>query len=372
MINGINEKCCGCAACEKICPNGSIKMQKNAKGFIEPIIDDSCINCGLCEKTCPLMNANKKHYIKKEFYAAKRNDEKLRAKSQSGGAFSVLAENILKKQGTVYGVLLNSEQKAVYARVSNMRKLKALRGSKYVQAELCNVFNDVIDDLINEREVLFSGTPCHVHALIEFIKAKRISANNLITVDLICHGVVSPSIYEQYKRLFEEKHNKKIKSFNFRDKQFGWHGHITSIKSGFSRIVSSDYVNIFYSNLTLRDCCYECKYSSFERVGDISIGDCWGIEKFASEFDDNKGCSLIIINSEKGKRLFNSVSSSFDLLSVSKEQILQPNLIRPTERPSQIDRFWDDYYRYGFEYAVYKYCNINPLKDYELIKKPII
>ena len=341
-------------------------MEKDEKEFLVPVVNDRCVHCGLCEKYCPQLSQDAPVRGEQQYYAAKRKDPQLRSKSQSGGAFSVFAEYVLSKGGVVYGVSLNDSLDAVYTRITNENRLPIIRGSKYVQAAVGKVFPMVQQDLIHHRNVLFSGTACHIHGLLKYLSSKKTGTETLVTVDIICHGVVSPLVYHDYRCFFEKYHRTKIKGFDFRDKQFGWHGHVTNIKTKSDNIISSDYVNVFYSHLALRDCCYSCRYAGLERISDITIGDCWGIEKQQREFDDNKGCSLIMTNTSKGRELFSNTKDRFDCFEVEIANYMQPNLEHPTSRPALTKSFWEDYRKYGFEYASYKYCGIDPQKDYVL------
>ena len=366
---GCGNKCCGCTTCLNICPKNAILMATSKEGFLYPAIDSNkCIECHACENNCAWLNKKENVNESNVFYAAKRKDFKKRMQSQSGGAFSVLAEEILSKHGVIYGVAFIGDE-ARYIRVTSKRHLSRLKGSKYLQAKVGNVFNIVASDLNNDKTVLFSGTACHVDGLIHYLNFKKIDTKKLITVDIICHGVVSPQIYLDYKNYIEKIHNGKLKWFNFRDKSFGWHGHIITYKIGHTIYKSKDYVKIFYSSYALRKTCYECQYANLKRISDITIGDAWGIGDHFPEFDDNKGCSLIIVNSEKGKNLFSKVSGQFGFIKINKGQALQPNLQHPTEKPIDYDKFWDDYFKFGFEYVVYKYCEFGSIKETIILKK---
>ena len=355
--------------CKEVCPKNAIDMVIDKKGFISPFINNNCIKCGKCEKYCPQIVKKSVNSYAQQYYAAKRKNEKLRLLSQSGGAFSVFAESVLETGGVVYGVSINKKLKPVYSRVDKLSKLQKLRGSKYAQACVDNIFCSVKQDLLNGKTVLFSGTPCHIHGLLMYLREKNICTDNLLTVDIICHGVVSPLIFQEYIEYTERRYSKKVRVFNFRDKQFGWTSCVTTARIGSFDFVSHDYVKIFQSDLALRDCCYDCRYTNLERVGDISIGDCWGIEKNNKEFFDNKGVSLVIVNSKKGENLFNNSKSDFDIISLEIKDYLQHNLQFPTARPERVDGFWADHDKYGFEYAAFKYCNFSPQNDYVLLKK---
>lgn len=372
MIVGKGENCCGCTACEKICPKQAITMIENKKGFLEPKIDtDKCVACNLCEDVCPLKDKKNTYTPFQQYYlAAKRKNDLLRGKSQSGGAFAALAEYVLQQKGIVYGVALDNKLEANYERIDRRKDLNRLLGSKYVQAKINDVYNQVRDDLSEGKQVLFSGTPCHVSGLRKYLQKRKINTSKLIAVDLVCHGVPSPKVYREYKKLLSQKHgNQKINNFNFRDKKFGWHGHVVVVVVGKKKFVNNDFVKFFYSHLGLRDCCYSCKFASIMRSGDITIGDCWGIEKFASDFDDNKGISLIMINSPKGELVWESIKNEFEYISAKQEQVLQPNLQHPTEKPENVDSFWEDYQKYGCEYGLIRYCGCNPKQEYEIIDR---
>ena len=366
---GLDNKCSGCTACFNICSTKAISMCRNVKGFLYPVIDkQKCINCTQCMKYCPWLVSYTNKEQKNEFYAAKRIDFRKRMQSQSGGAFAVFAEHILNNNGVVYGVSFKNNV-AFYTRVTKARNLKHLKKSKYLQAEVNDVYYQVFSDLNKSKKVLFAGTSCHVDGLKKYLAYKKVNTTTLITIDIVCHGVVSPLFFEKYISYIEELHGKKVKSFNFRDKSFGWHGHIITYKMGASEYKTKDYVRIFYSSYALRETCYQCQYSNLSRISDITIGDCWGINTYYPDFDDNKGCSLIIINSNVGKELFNWTKKEFEYLKLDKEMALQPNLCHPTEKPEDYDMFWSDYNKYGFEYVIYKYCNVDPLNDSVVLRK---
>ena len=369
MINAHDTLCCGCAACAQVCPKSAIELRENEKGFLYPVVNEEhCVQCGLCDSVCPIHTAGTDHKEEQTILAVKHKSKEKRAQSQSGGAFAGMAETVLAEGGIVYGVALNDELEPVYTRVADSRKLPLLKGSKYVQAKVGNAFREVADDLNRGRKVLFSGTPCHVDGLLGFLKSSHVSTEGLFTVDLVCHGVPSPKIYRDYKELLSERHgNKPIRGFNFRDKSFGWYGHVVVVV-GKKKYRIDDYVKIFYSNLALRDNCFECAYANMSRCGDVTIGDCWGIEKFAPEFADNEGVSLLLLNTEKGKELWHNTAGYFDSMRVDDEsKILQRNLYAPTEKPKELEKFWEDYYRYGAEYCFYRYCKIDPESETEVI-----
>lgn len=372
MVDGRGASCCGCSACVHICHKEAIEMQYNEKGFLEPHINtDRCVECNLCVQACPL-SANefieKVEKFEQAFKAVKLKDVQKRMESQSGGAFTGLAQYFLATGGVVYGVALDAELDAVYARVDTIGKLADLKGSKYVQARTGDIFRAVEVDLKKGKRVLFSGTPCHVDGLKHYLSVHRVARENLVTVDLICHGVPSPKVYGDYKTFLSKRHGKKqIKKFNFRDKRYGWGSHRITVMVGHRYYRVDDYVNIFYSSYVLRDSCYQCHYSSLNRIGDITIGDCWGIDRINKEFSDWQGVSLIIVNTKNGDKLWNAVANSFDAIDVEKEQIMQKNLYEPTDKPDDTDLFWLDYHQFGPEYCFYRYCKIKPDTEIEVV-----
>lgn len=303
------------------------------------------------------------------FLAARIKDMDSLAESQSGGGFAAIAEYTISHGGTVYGVVLNDKFEVVYERATRKDQLIKMKGSKYVQSNPNGIFQSVKADLDNGKRVLFSGTACFVHGLLMFLSLLKVDTHNLITVDIVCHGTPSPKVFEDYKELYKKKHNAKgITRFNFRDKRFGWQGPTVIGVDGVN-YVNKEYSSIFYSALALRDCCYSCHYANLNRPGDITIGDCWGIERINSAFDDDKGCSLLILNTARGFELWNSIKDKFDYVETQKEMIMQDNLRHPTERPTEVDEFWDDYDTFGCEYAFTRYCNYGAYGEYEVMDK---
>lgn len=361
MIKTVLEKqeaCYGCTACEKICPTGAIQMLEDEEGFFYPVIDEKkCIGCNLCKKACQALNHDPIQNDSQEYYAVKLRDEEERMKSRSGGIFFSLANRILKEKGTVYGAAFDEELKVNHIRATTEAEVNACRGSKYVQSNLKEVFKQVEVDLKSGAKVLFSGTSCQVEGLRKYLNLKSdINQENLYLCDIVCHGTPSPKIYQDYLKFVREKHKKEIKSFDFRNKNFGWRGHVETIKFEDGSEVTQDYFkNIFYSNYILRPSCYTCQHTSLDRVADITIADCWGIENVNKDWDDNKGVSLVILNTKKGKELFKNVSEEIDCISVDIQKCMQPNLKHPTQKPENRQSFWNLYEKKGIKRIINKY-----------------
>ncbi len=341
--------CTGCGCCESLCPVSAIKMKENKKGFLYPVINEKyCINCGICKKNCPNLGRINKENNELKIYAMKNSNEDIRESSSSGGFFYNYAKLILELSGTIYGASFNSFNEVEHIRITELDNLKKLQGSKYVQSKINNSYIDVQKDLENDKFVLFSGTPCQVEGLKTFLSKKKTSTEKLYTCDIICHGVPSPKIFNDYLTELEKQYNSKIKNINFRHKENNLTQNIKITFENGDTYLSNYYKNdkfykLFLDNVILRDSCYECKYSSFNRVGDISLGDFWGIENSIQNFDDNKGVSLVLVNTQKGKDIFNKLKNDFDFVETSKENCIQDNLVHPQSKSSNYEEFWNNY-----------------------------
>lgn len=320
--------CCGCHACASICAHRAITMQTDAEGFLYPMVDKSlCTDCGLCEQVCPIIHQNISK-LPLEVYAARSNDEDIRRQSSSGGIFTLLAEAVIREGGVVFGAKFDEIWNVVHASTENLDGLGVFRGSKYVQSTIGNTYKEAKDFLQQGRKVLFTGTPCQIAGLKRYL---RKDYDNLLTVDVICHGVPSPMVWQKYlsevRESLCEKHNLEksehsfplISDVSFRDKTNGW------VRYGF-RLRYSDsvmkegclihpfsknvFMNCFLSCLSLRPSCHSCPSKGGKSESDISIADFWGIEKYNFKFTDNKGVSAVLVNTEKGKALFNEIDAT--------------------------------------------------------------
>ena len=352
------DDCCGCSACAARCPKKAIEMRPDDMGFLYPVIDEKkCIDCGLCEKVCNFYpNALDRHEVTvKEVFGGRLKYEELLAKSQSGGAFWSLATNVIKSHGVVYGVAFSSDFAAEHIRTTTLEALEKLRGSKYVQSRIGDVYREVKDDLESGREVLFSGTPCQVAGLYGYLGPVS-SANNLFTVDLVCHGIPAPQVWKDYLSYIEKNNNKKIVRCIFRDKSYGWGSHVETFYFA-DGTKSSNYVfrDLFYSHLVIRESCHHCPYANLNRVSDITIGDYWGWQRVSPRFNDQKGVSLFLINTAKGEKLFKSAQRVLEYEKSHLEDCLQPQLKGPAFRPDNKDKFQKDYLNRGFGYVIRRY-----------------
>lgn len=319
--------CCGCYACYNICPKKCISMKVDKEGFWYPNIDkNECINCNLCEKVCPIINPVKRVDSKKIAYASMNKDEQVRMKSSSGGIFSILAEYIIKNNGVVYGAGFDEDFNIKHKRILYSTDLDLLRGSKYVQSSIGDIYKQVKNDLENNNPVLFTGTPCQVEGLRSYLRKEYV---NLITMDFICHGVPSPLVWEKYLKKMKKSKQENIKNIYFRNKDIGWK--LFSLKIIFDkRIYSNDlnndlFMKGFLQDVYLRPSCYNCKFKKINRISDITVADFWGIENILPKMDDDKGTSLVVIHSEKGKQLFDKLSETMIINEVDLNEAIKYN-----------------------------------------------
>lgn len=361
-LNNKHYNCTGCRACEQICPSGAIKMKEDDEGFIIPKVDKTkCTNCGLCVKICPQLNILNIKNTNQQVIAAKSKNDEIRAKSSSGGIFSILANYVIENGGIVYGAKFDKDLNLIQKGVYDKKELDALRGSKYIQSDTLNTYKEVKQNLINKKMVLYVGTPCQIAGLKSFI---GVEYDNLITIDLICHGVPSQKLFSKYIKWIENKEKSKVLSYEFRNKEkSGWGLTLKiSFSDGKNKYINSNldpYYKSFTESKTYRECCYSCKYANTNRVGDITIGDFWGIDKEIPEFYDDKGVSVIIINTNKGKEYFDKIGDNLLINNSTIEQVRKynNNLNNPSQRNNIRNTSYLNLDNFNFE----KYCKKNLL-----------
>lgn len=357
------EECTGCSACEAICSCHAIIMKPDIGGFLYPELDsEKCVECGRCHTVCDLANSDDRNHWK-AIYALKHKDFDIIKKSTSGGAFYLLAKSILDEGGVVYGAAFNDEFVVGHIRCDKLDFLIKLQKSKYVQSDIRLVYKSLAEDLKYGKKVLFSGTACQCNGILSYLKLRRISIDNLITIDLICHGVPSPQIFKDYLKYRSEKGGKIVK-VDFRDKVKSWRDFRMALtfQDGKKRTYRQNedfFMVLFFHNFILRNSCYSCKYASTNRVSDITLGDFWGLEEFYPQFNDDKGTSVIIINSLKGKMIFDTLKSGCDFFEIKESELKkrQPNLSRSSHKNSLYEEFWKDYKQNGFVSITRKYAD---------------
>ena len=351
-----NLACCGCTACASSCPHGAIRMEPDALGFQYPRVDISkCVDCGLCDSICQF---NDKYDISLNLsqpiaYAARHKDINQIMKSRSGAAFVAISDYIIENGGVVYGVGYNDHFRVAHKRASTKDERDEFRGSKYVQSDLTGVFSRVIEDLNNGFLVLFSGTPCQTSGLKSIVNKQQRS--KLYLVDIVCHGVPSPYIWRDYISFLEKKRGSTIREVNFRDKEvYGWKKHKETFKfSKDEKKVNFPY--FFYQHIYFRQSCSVCHYTNLKRPSDITLADYWGWERTDPEFNkDNRGCSLVLCNTEKGLSVFEKVKGRMNTIPAELDNITQTHLMKPLEMHPHRMKFEQLYIKGGFEYAVKK------------------
>lgn len=365
--------CCGCAACKNICPKNAIEMAADQKGFEYPTVNSKlCVECGLCVDVCPI-NCEQEAYNKADFqqeiYALQHSDLKTREKSTSGGAFSLFSDYVLKKGGKVYGSSLTDDMYVKHISVENHQDLEKLRGSKYVQSSIGECFRNIKAELKDGKTILFCGTPCQVDGLLHFLPEAL--KTNLVTVDFICHGVPSPQLWKDYVAFLEKTYNAQLIQYIFRSKIAGWHTHVEEAKFINNKTIYNTpqtkvWDQLFHKNLSLRPHCYVCEYTSYNRVSDITIADFWGIENHIPKMDDNRGTSLVLINTQKGKEIFHDVNNNATVIKVTREQCKQRALFRKAYCKYDKDLFWKEYAEEGFSYIAKKYAKVSKKRMFKV------
>lgn len=287
-------------------------------------------------------------------YAVKHKDESVRAAPRSGGVFTALSDAVLREKGVIYGCVLNEKFEAVHIRAESAEDRDHMRGSKYIQSRMGDMFRKAKEDLTAGKAVLFSGTSCQIAGLKKFLGKDY---SNLLCVDIVCHGVPSPKVFTAYLEWQEKKRGRKVKSAEFRNKKdFGWAAHVETLSFEDGGSVNSRvFATLFYGHNILRPSCYECPYKSILHPGDITIADYWGIDNAAPGFNDNKGVSLVLINNPKGEAAFGNVKAALDWKSTRIENSMQPCLKAPFPRPQNRDAFWRDFASKSFDQITKKY-----------------
>lgn len=354
-------QCCGCGACADICPKDAISMIFR-EGFSYPEINKLlCIECGLCTGVCAFGQQKITESNCIHAYACKVEDA-VRMKSSSGGIFTALSDHVLKRGGVVYGAAFDSGMVLRHARATTAQERDVMRGSKYIQSDTSGSYHQVKEDLKEGRQVLFTGTPCQIAALKAFLKKDY---ENLLLVDIICHGVPSPEIWAQFVSYLNEKYNAQVTDYSFRNKQVSWRQYSATVKLSDGRCIGENnhtgsFIELFRYDVCMRPSCTVCRYASHHREGDITIGDFWGIENVLPELDDNKGVSSVMVNSLKGEAILEQIKGHMTLAECTQDQIAarQPNLSRPSQPSNKAVPFQADWKVLPFRKLLRKYTRV--------------
>ena len=371
-------RCNGCHACASACPKNCIKMKPDEDGFLYPVVDtEKCVECRLCEKICPIITPRPSTEDREIVaYAAINKTEEIRLKSSSGGIFTLIAELVIKKGGVVFGAAFDNNFKVVHKWVDTIDGLEELRGSKYVQSDIGDCYKCAEDFLKRGRLVLFTGTPCQIGGLYSYLKKDY---KNLITQDLICHGVPSPRVWADYLKYREKKAASKTRRTFFRSKNCGW----KTFSVLFEYANNTEYVaklsddlmmKAFLRNLCLRPSCYDCRFKNKNRESDITLADFWGIQNVLPEMDDDKGTSLAVINSEKGKEIFEEIQEKIVWRKTDLEEAIKYNssMVSSVAMPKNRERFMREITDENFDEIVKKYCSVGLITRIKLKIKRIL
>lgn len=320
--------CTGCMACKNICPKNAIIIKENNEGFNYPEIDNSlCINCGLCKKACPILTKLSENTNEIIIYSCKNKDKEVRMNSSSGGIFTLIAKYILEKNGVVFGAKFNEKFEVVHDYIENINDIGIFRGSKYLQSQINNTYKKVKNFLDENRQVLFTGTPCQVEGLLSYLGKDY---NNLYTQDFVCHGVPSPKVWRKYLEYKKEEEGVYPKNINFRRKDIlGWSNYQVSYKylNKEENIHHDDepYMKMFLKNLDLRTSCFNCQFKKTKRKSDMTVADFWGINNVNPKMNDETGISALLINSKKGQEIFDNIKDNMEFEKANLEDIIKYN-----------------------------------------------
>ncbi len=358
------KECCDCGACFNACPKLAITMAEDKEGFLFPKINNAkCVRCNLCKKVCPVVNTPPVHE-KQEIFAARDRDFATRLQSASGGVFFRLAQHTLSQNGVVFGAVFNDKMQVVHTSAENIDELHPMRGSKYVQSRIGDVFKQVRSALMNDRHVLFSGTPCQIAGLKNFLGRDY---ERLLLIDVVCHGVPSEKIWLSY--LQEIGNGNTPVRAGFRNKENGLKNNTVNFEFENGLVIQQPYKeNLFcegfINGLYERLSCNNCKFKGIARCGDITLGDFWGIENAIPNFADDFGINLVIIHSERGKKAFADVKAHFDIHLATVNDIIakNPMIIRSAWSDHRRTRFFSLYRKLGVCKAVIR-CRTFSLSD---------
>lgn len=361
-IRDVGHLCSGCRACVALCPVSAIRMEPDGEGFLRPVIEEKmCLECGLCKRNCPMLTTDQRT-APRAGYAATAKDRAALTRSASGGFFSSVAKRFLETypNARVFGCAYDEAHMPRHIAISRVEDIPLLCGSKYVQSNMEGVYREVSNCLLGGEKVLFSGTPCQVAGLYAALGGKQ---DGLLCLDLICHGVPSRRLFGEYLAYLEKNHKGSLTSYSFRSKRR--HGWSLTLRAEFKgkrhaveKIASLDpYYYSYLQGDTYRESCYDCPFACLERVGDITMGDFWGVEHVLPAAYRAEGVSAILVNTEKGEELFDLCKQDFTVHEVSPLLIQSQNgnLAAPTKRRPLRDSIYRELDAYGFAFVARTY-----------------
>lgn len=339
------ENCCGCGACAQVCPKWCITMKADAEGFLYPAVDPHlCVSCGLCEKVCPIENRPVPNAGPVEAYAAYTKDSELRENSSSGGIFSELSRWVLAQNGVVFGAAFAEDFSVHHIRIDSEAEMDLLRGSKYTQSATEETYQEARQLLQKGRPVLFSGVACQIAGLKNYLGKEY---DHLYTVDVLCHGVPSPKVWQKHMHEQQAKRGNNVKAVRFRDKRSGWKNYSVSMAfddgSEYCKENRSDaYMRLFIGDICLRPSCHSCRFKDIPRASDLTIGDAWGIQHHMPHMDDDRGTSIVLVHSEKGSRLWSQITPALICKQGQVNVLLPPTAAsrKPVKKHPNRKRFF--------------------------------
>ena len=355
-------RCTGCTACASGCPRDAITMERDREGFAYPTVDlDKCVHCGRCTAVCPLLHEREPKPLPAVF-AAWNRDESIRKDSTSGGAFTALADYVLEGGGVVFGAAFDGKQHLRHVACFRKEDLWRLRGAKYVQSDLGDTFR-AVREALKTRLVLFSGTPCQVDGLYRYLGGRP---ENLITCDLVCHGVPSPGVWEDMARSIEQRKRKGLQAVRFRNKVTGWKdSHFTTVYDDgtvdTAPLFRTEYGRAFGRALFLRPSCYRCAYTNMNRPGDFTLGDFWGLRDDELPEQQEKGINLLMVNTPHGSHIFDQLPLARQAFPPERAIAGNPRLASPIAQPADRAAFFAAYALEPFDQVRKKFCSVPPL-----------
>ena len=352
-----NSNCFGCGACECICDVGAISIEYNKKGFLEKKIDDNkCIKCYKCDEVCGLNYHKQAPNRMRKSYFFVNKDIYDRNVSSSGGFVKALADYVLDRGGVCFGAAFDEDLTIHHIEVKNKNDIYAILGSKYVQSRTDKTFINVKEAIERNKLVLYVGTPCQIAGLKHFLGDKE--NNNLITVDIFCHGVPSPKIWEEYLSEYFDKQN--IRYIQFRDKTLGWWQFRFRIQFTHSEYASyyrppeDPFIKSFLNDIIINDACLDCKYRTKEKYSDFYLGDAWNINKIKQNMDDNHGITTVVVNSKRAEEILKEIEGKHHVFEIKLEDGVysRTELFEKKKSSEKRDEFWKLYDEKGIKRAI--------------------